>query len=391
MDVDAIAAEVAAAVGLAEGPAGVHDVLRVIAAHEPVATRDVARRAELPVPIVAAVCNELRKRDVVDRVRPVQLTAAGRDSLAAARGGAATALSGQCPCCNGRGVVVPDTLASLMPVLERAAAGVPAAKLDLDQTHCTAETSMRRVLRMHEAGALAGQHIIILGDDDLLSVAVAAFAEHGARPRRLTVVDCDPGLLGYIAGQLGGLGTAAELVEHDLRDPLPVSLTGCFGVACTDPPYTVAGAELFLSRAVSALAPGAGGHVFFSFGARRPGETVAAQRLLADMGLAVRSLTPGFNTYTGAGILAGSSNLYHLRATTDSEPRITGSYSGPLYSAQSRAAATRPYRCVACGAVHQVGPGAQWTMIADLKAAGCPECGGAVLRPMPLSAGTARS
>ena len=77
MDVDVVVAEVASAVGLAEGPAGVRDVLRVIAHHEPVATREVGRLAELPVPIVAAVCNELRKRGVVDRARPVRLTPAG--------------------------------------------------------------------------------------------------------------------------------------------------------------------------------------------------------------------------------------------------------------------------------------------------------------------------
>ena len=78
MDVDVVVAEVASAVGLAEGPAGVRDVLRVIAHHEPVAAREVGRLAELPVPIVAAVCNELRKRGVVDRSRPVRLTPAGR-------------------------------------------------------------------------------------------------------------------------------------------------------------------------------------------------------------------------------------------------------------------------------------------------------------------------
>ena len=76
MDVDVVVAEVASAVGLAEGPAGVRDVLRVIAHHEPVAAREVGRLAELPVPIVAAVCNELRKRGVVDRARPVRPLAA---------------------------------------------------------------------------------------------------------------------------------------------------------------------------------------------------------------------------------------------------------------------------------------------------------------------------
>jgi hypothetical protein len=401
MNVDAVAAEVATAVGLAEGPAGVADVLRVVARHEPVASREIARRTELPVPIVAAVCNELRKRGVVDNSRPVRLTEAGRAGVAVltgqagpdgggqagTQGSGAPAVSGQCPCCEGRGTVLPGPVAGLVPGLEQAAAGEPAAKLELDQTHCTVDTKLRRVLRMHDTGALGGQRVLLLGDDDLVSLAVAAFAGlagGGARPRRLAVVDCDRDLLAYLGGQLTGLGMAADLVEHDLREPLPGSLLASFDVVATDPPYTVAGAELFLSRAVAALVPGGGGHVFFSFGARRPAETLATQRLLAAMGLAVRSLAPGFNSYAGAGVLGGTSHLYHLRSTAASEPSVAGRYGGALYSASARAAATRPYRCAACGVVHQVGPGAGWATIAELKQAGCPACGGTVLRPMAL-------
>ncbi len=273
MDVDAVTAEVAAAVGLAEGPAGIADVLRVIARHEPVAAREISRRAELPVPIVAAICNELRKRGVVDRSRPVRLTPEGRSSLTGQAEPAAgqDGLTGRCPHCGGLGLVVPDGLAGLAGPLDRAALAEPRAKVDLDQTHCTTDTKLRRVLAMHEAGALAGQRILLLGDDDLVSVALAVFAGHAgaaARPRGVTVLDCDPDLVAYLRGELRDPGFPAEVIEHDLRDPLPAALAGAFDVACTDPPYTVAGAELFLSRAVSALAPGAGGHVFFSFGPR---------------------------------------------------------------------------------------------------------------------------
>jgi N4-bis(aminopropyl)spermidine synthase len=159
-----------------------------------------------------------------------------------------------------------------------------------------------------------------------------------------------------------------------------------FDVVLTDPPYTVAGAELFLSRAVSALQDGPGRHVFFSFAARRPAETAAVQAAMTAMGLVIRSLTPGFNSYLGAGILAGTSGLYHLRTAEQAMPLIEGSYTGPLYTAESRAAAIRPYRCAGCGAVHEVGPGSRWPQIAALQAAGCAECGGTVLRPMPLQA-----
>jgi predicted methyltransferase len=389
MDVDVIAAEVASAVGLAEGPAGVRDVLRVIAHHEPVPTREVGRLAELPVPIAAAVCNELRKRGVVDQTRPVRLTEAGRAGLAAAGAGQGqTGLSGDCPACGGTGVAIPAGAGPLRAELTRLAAGAPGAKVDLDQTHCTVDTKLRRVLRMHSAGALAGQRVLLLGDDDLISLAIAAFAAQpgvAAQPARLVVLDCDPDLLSYLAAQTAGSQLPVELVEHDLRQPLPAGLTGGFDVACTDPPYTTAGAELFLSRAVSALAAGAGRHVFFSFGGRRPAETLGIQRLVADLGLTVRALSPGFNCYQGAGILAGTSHLYHLRSTSQTQPVISGPYPGPLYTASTRAAATRPYRCAGCGAVHEVGPGAQWATIGELKAAGCPDCHGSVLRPMPLA------
>jgi predicted methyltransferase len=387
MDVDAVVTEVASAVGLAEGRSGVRDIMHAIARREPVATREVSRLAELPIPLVTAVCNELRKRGVVDRGRPVRLTPQGRAALGA--GGAG--ISGRCPCCGGHGVVIPDTAGPLLAEVERLSEGVPGARPELDQSHCTVSTKIRRVLRMHEAGALAGKAIILLGDDDLTALAVAAFgrlAAAGTGPpglgvRRLTVVDTDAELLAFIGDRVAGSGLDVELCQHDLREPLPGRLVGQFDVACTDPPYTVAGAELFLSRAVSALTADAGQHIFFSFGARRPEETLLTQELIAQMGLTVRSLQPGFNEYLGAGILAGTSHLFHLRTTSGATPMITGRYPGPLYTAERRAA-TRPYRCAQCKAVHPVGPGGRWPHISELKSAGCPDCAGTVFRPMPL-------
>jgi predicted methyltransferase len=407
-------------------------VILAISRTEPVAVRAVSQLAELPVPIVTAICNELRKRGVVDRSRPVRLTEAGREVF----GGGQPGLTARCPECGGRGVSSPEVAARLTAELSEAAEAAPEAKPELDQTHCTVDTKIARVLALHESGALAGTRILLLGDDDLVSVAIARFtglhgtaghnsaatrdgavalqgagddgavALHGAgddgavalhaagglagaaglagRVRQLTVVDTDQDVLDCIAAQTADSGLDLRLVRHDLRQPLPADLVGAFDVACTDPPYTVAGAELFLSRAVAALAPGGGQHVFFSFGARRPDDMLRTQRLIAGLGLVLRGLTPNFNEYVGAGVLAGTSHLYHLRTAAGAGPLITGAYDGPLYTADHRAAVTRPYQCANCRAVHPVGPGARWPKIASLQADGCPECGGTVFRPMPL-------
>src|SRR5260370_12679881 len=111
MNLDDVVTQVAAAVGLAERESGIRDILAAVLSAEPAAVRDVARLAELPVPIVAAACNELRRRGVVDSQRPVRLTASGRVAVAAAAGG--PPLRTACPDCGGRGVVIPPGPAGL--------------------------------------------------------------------------------------------------------------------------------------------------------------------------------------------------------------------------------------------------------------------------------------
>src|SRR5258708_13634781 len=157
MDIDAIAAEVAFAVGLAEGESGVRDVLVAVARSEPVPTSQIARMAELPVPIVAAVCNELRKRGVIDRTRPVSLTALARQTLAAGQ----PHTDAGCPCCGGLGLRIPEELETLTAELEAVAAGAPQARMELDQTPCTVAPKIPPVLKPHHAGAAAGRRMVL--------------------------------------------------------------------------------------------------------------------------------------------------------------------------------------------------------------------------------------
>jgi predicted methyltransferase len=368
LDPEIVAAEVAAAVGLAEGPAGVRAVLREIARGAG-STRAVGRAAALPLPVVAAVQGELRTRGVLTAERPSRLTDAGR---AAFDPGAA--VSGRCTTCAGRGVVAS---ADLTAALLGPAADIPPVRLELDQTHCTPETKSRRVLTMHDAGALAGRQVLILGDDDLVSLALLEFARlHGTGPASLTVLELDPALVGFLGARLDGAPFPVEVVAHDLTDPLPPGLLGRFDTVQTDPPYTVAGASLFLSRAASALRPGVGGEVFLSLGVRRPAETVALQGTLTRLGLAVRAMAPGFNDYVGAGVLGGTSALWHLVSAGPAEESAVDT---SVYTGDS--GHRRRYVCANCNTAQTVGEGRRWRNVGELKHAGCPRCGGTTFRP----------
>jgi predicted methyltransferase len=322
-----IVRDVAAAVGLAEGESGVRAVVRALVRLEPVAIRRISRDVELPVPIVASICGELRKRHVVADERPAQLTAAGRELFAAGA------------------LRVPDEtqLRPLRRRLKEIADAAPPPAVALDQCHCTLETKLRRVLALHEADALVGRRILLLGDDDLTSVAIRLFVERFGSDMtvaQLTVVDVDPALVEFVRDDLRAAPFPSECLAHDLREPLPPVLRGAFDTVATDPPYTSAAGRLFLSRAADALA-GPGGRLFLSFGSRRPGVAFALQQAITESGFAIRELVRDFNTYLGAGVLGGTSHLYHLTATSELGPLVTGRYDGPLYTADETTVAGR--------------------------------------------------
>ena len=326
-----IVAEVAAAVGLAEGEAGVDAVIAALARLEPVSTRRLSRTVELPVPIVAAVCGELRKRGVVAEERPAQLTRTGRRIFA---GGRLQLDRSACPTCAGLGSVVPGDLGRPAAELAKIARTAPKPRLDLDQCHCTVGTKLRRVLAMNDADALVGRRILLLGDDDLVSLALQSVVRargRGPTVRELTVLDVDPAVISFLDARLASAPFPVSCVVHDLRGPLPAPLESRFDTIATDPPYTVAAARLFLSRAAEALR-GPGGNVFFSFGSRRPGAAREVQRAIGEAGFVIRRLVPDFNEYVGAGALGGASHLYHLVATREARPVLSGSSDAPLYT-----------------------------------------------------------
>ena len=73
--------------------------------------------------------------------------------------------------------------------------------------------------------------------------------------------------------------------------------------------------------------------MFLSFGSRRPGAAVQLQRAIAEIGFVIQNISRDFNEYVGAGVLGGTSHLYHLAATGRLASPRPGSFAGPLYTA----------------------------------------------------------
>lgn len=379
---------------LREGSVGVEEVLRAVyrAQHnvgaEPLTARALARIVRLPLPVVTAIRRELEKAGALTPGPHLRLTVAADTAISDAWGWAANEPAGEgtpenevlCSACGGLGVEPrgPEW-SKVLAMLRKHFAGNPRVDVTLDQSHCTPETNLRRVALMYEDGAMAGKHVLVLGDDDSVSAAVAlagkALSPTGALARRVVALDIDDRILNHLRDIAVEEDVALELVNHDVREPLQSNLQGKFDTVSTDPPYTLAGLELFLSRAVEAISAD-GGRIYLHFGHRPPDEQVTVQSAIARMGLVIERLVPNYNEYAGAGVLAGVSDLYVLRTTKASRPLIEGKYAEAIYTGHVRPTIRR-YVCTQCGTEWTVGrqAGGQYDTIEALKEVGCPRCG----------------
>src|SRR5215472_8374310 len=276
---------------------------------------------------------ELEKAGLLERRHGLSLTAQGRGFVETALGLGVTH-DVTCPACGGRGIVVPGDITAAVERLAALIADAPAVDVTLDQCPCTPQTAILRALLMLETGALEGKRVLILGDDDSLSLAIGLVGKAlGKRDftRGVTVIESDPRRVAFLNDTAAREDVVVSVIAHDLRAPLPAPLPRAFDAVATDPPYTLAGAKLFLARAGEALA--GDGACFFSFTQWPAAQLADLQRLFLDLGFAARAVHRGFNRYLGASVLGGIGDLFELAQVRAADAALPA-WAGPLYTAE---------------------------------------------------------
>lgn len=143
-----------------------------------------------------------------------------------------------------------------------------------------------RVRMMHDRGDLAGSRVLLLGDDDLCSLALAATG----LPERIVVLETDRRIVTFLSEIAERAGFPIEVIQYDCRDPLPRRLQGRFDAFLTDPVETEKGFLTFISRGVAALRhPGA---LYFGLTEMEcpPERWLAFEKAILDMGLVLTDI-----------------------------------------------------------------------------------------------------
>jgi len=117
------------------------------------------------------------------------------------------------------------------------------------------ETVLRRALQIGDAERVGKKRIVCIGDDDLMSVALAYLGHD------VTVLDLDVYLLGLIEEISAAENLAIEVREVDLCQSIESLGLAPFDVFLTDPTSSRDCFEIFLSRAISLSRPGTTGFV----------------------------------------------------------------------------------------------------------------------------------
>ncbi|MEL6759728.1 MAG: bis-aminopropyl spermidine synthase family protein [Myxococcota bacterium] len=151
-------------------------------------------------------------------------------------------------------------LADLRPRLGKRAAQAYEACLDVHsrrkrffqqvgQCPVLPETALRRALLVGDAEDVGRKNVLCLGDDDLVSVALAALGHE------VSAYDIDDYLLEFLRRSVEDVELPVTIEEVDLRDPLAKKRRQRFDVVLTDPMSNRDCFDLFLSRALSMLKP----------------------------------------------------------------------------------------------------------------------------------------
>jgi predicted methyltransferase len=172
---------------------------------------------------------------------------------------------------------------------------------------CTSATAARRVAKV-ESLVPYDVPVLILGDDDLVSIELArqGFTD-------VTAIDIDPKVLTEIRQAATRSGLKITCVEQDLQKPLPEWLKRDYGVVLFDSEYSLAGISLFL-RAALDLTKRRSGTLFFAsvhlMSLFRDGISGLDAFLTAE-GIKIIEFNQGFNVYPTPRRLKGLIRLWN--------------------------------------------------------------------------------
>lgn len=259
--------------------------------------------AQRPFAVVAEIISALKERGLVkvDPTGAISVTEEGQKFLK--QNSIAPKRDYTCSGCEGRGIDL-GKISQWIREFDNLTQGRPEPIVTYDQGYITTATVMSRVALMAERGDLEDKKLLVLGDDDLLSLAAGLTG----MPKEIVVLEIDDRLVNYINDKAQKLEVPVRAFKYDFREKLPDQFVGYFDTFNTDPPETIEALEVCMTRGLSGLkGEGCAGY----FGLTRTEASLKKwnlfqMMLVSKFKVAITDIIDNFNHYVNWDYLLGS-------------------------------------------------------------------------------------
>lgn len=373
--------ELQSKITIKEGIEGHRSILREIYRAGHISLQDLAFKTLLPISLLSKIVNFLIEKELLGRIAEgILYTEKGMRYVEAELQFYGIGIS-NCEECGDTPIYISPRWDDLLDKMDLILASRPKVDTTLDQAFADAETNVLRALYLYHRGALEGKSLCFLGDDDFTSVTVLNLyegivpEEEKMIPKEIMVVDIDKRIISGIQANIPNKSSKVEFKLWDYRQVVPSDLIHRFDTIMVDPPYSLSGLQLVLSRAISLLRTIPGGEIYLSFAHRAAEDTLAMHSLFCKLGLAVMEMIPRFNFYEGAGILGNTTQMIRLVTTSKSSPLISPKveFKEKIYTGEIKPN-IRYYFCNTCGKLIPIGESEEINTIEELKSRKCPHC-----------------
>jgi predicted methyltransferase len=201
--------------------------------------------------------------------------------------------SERCDKCEGKGIISDGKFKYVLEEFKRIAGKRPPPKAHFFQGYMREHDVISRIALMHQYNDLASKDFILIGDDDLLSIALALTG----LPSRIFILDIDERLGDFIKTINEVYGFEIEFRKYDVSNPLPEDLRNSFDVFSSEPLETLSGLKAFLSRGVACLRENGVGYFGLSTAEASSKKWLSVEKLLLKMNCVVTDIIKDFSKY----------------------------------------------------------------------------------------------
>ncbi len=198
-----------------------------------------------------------------------------------------------CQSCLGKRITIEGKFKEILNEFKKIAKNRPKLDINFFQGYATEEDVIRRVALMHHYGDLYRREFILIGDDDLLSIALSLTQ----LPSRIVVLDIDERLGEFIVEASREYHFDIEFRKYDVVQPLPKDLVGNFDVFSSEPLETLTGLKAFVGRGVSCLKENGTGYFGLTILEASHKKWLAIQKTLSSMNCVMTDIIRGFTAY----------------------------------------------------------------------------------------------